>query len=191
MLEESWAQVQSLLGMGKDIGDVDSIEMALRTVIIYLASLIIVRLGSRRFLSEASAFDVIVAIMLGSIMSRGINGSAPLLPTVIAGAVLLILHWLFAALAYHTTWFGGLVKGNRMLLIKDGKVQEEGMRKAAITPADLAEALRMETRQTDPAKIQLAYMERNGKISVQPYPQEPRVVDVSVQPGVQTVRIEL
>lgn len=191
MLEQSWAQVQSLLGLWRDIGDVDALQMALRTVVVYLASLIIVRFASRRFLSEASAFDVIVAIMLGSIMSRGINGSAPLLPTVAAGAVLLGLHWLFAALAWHTSWFGGLVKGYRVLLIRDGRVQQENMRNAAITPADLAEALRMETRQTDPAKIEVAYMERNGKISVQPYPQEPRVVDVAVRPGVQTVRIEL
>lgn len=185
------AQVQALLGLGMDIGDVDSLQMGLRTVVIYVAMLFIVRLGSKRFLSEASAFDVIVAIMLGSIMSRGINGSAPLVPTIVAGAALLGLHWLFAVIAYHTNWFGGLVKGHRVLLIKDGKVQEDGMRKAAITSADLAESLRMATRDPDPAKIERAYLERNGKISVLPYPKEPRVIDVPVQPGVQTVRIEL
>lgn len=42
----------------------------------------------------------------------------------------------------------------------------------------------------DPAKIQVAYLERNGKISAIPYPREPRVVNVSVVQGVQTVRIE-
>jgi hypothetical protein len=47
--------------------------------------------------------------MLGSIMSRAINGSAPLVPTLLAGAVLLGLHWLFALLAVHTSWFVGSV----------------------------------------------------------------------------------
>lgn len=82
-------------------------------------------------------------------------------------------------------------EGRRVLLIKDGEVQEKGMRKTGLTAADLAEALRIQTRQTDPAKIRRAYMERNGKVSVQPYREEPHVVEVSVRPGVQTVRIEL
>ena len=34
-------------------------------------------------------------------------------------------------------------------------------------------------------------MERNGSVSVIPGPSEPRIVDVSVTDGVQTVRIEL
>ncbi|HEX7061646.1 MAG TPA: YetF domain-containing protein [Woeseiaceae bacterium] len=191
MLEDSWAQVQSLLGQGSAIADVGSLQMTLRTIVVYLASLIIVRLASRRFLSQASAFDAIVAIMLGSIMSRGINGSAALLPTVVAGAVLVGLHWLFAALAWHTSWFGTLVKGRRLLLIRDGKVQEGSMRKASITSEDLAEALRTQAGHTDPARFEAAWMERSGKISVKPYPHEPHVVEVAVQSGVQTVRIEL
>ena len=35
--------------------------MALRTIVIYVFTLAIVRLGSRRLLSKPSAFDVIVA----------------------------------------------------------------------------------------------------------------------------------
>lgn len=190
-MDAFWAQVQAPLGLGMAVGDVDSLQMGLRTVVIYVAMLVIVRLGSKRFLSEATPFDVIVAIMLGSIMSRGINGSAPLVPTIVAGAVLLALHWLFAAIAWHTSWFGGFVKGHRLLLINHGKMQEDAMRKTTLTSADLAEALRMETGDPDPAKIERAYMERNGKISVRPYPKEPRVVDVTVKSGVQTVRIEL
>ena len=65
------------------------------------------------------------------------------------------------------------------------------MHKAAITEADLAAALRMQTRQTDPAKIEFAYMERNGNISVLPCAREPRIIDVEVQAGVQIVRIAL
>ncbi len=189
MLEVLGTQAQSLLGVGSD--QLSAMQTGLRALIVYVAALVVVRLGSKRFLSKASAFDVIVAIMLGSIMSRAIDGSSSLVSTLVAGAMLLGLHWLFAVIAYHTDWFGGWVKGHRVLLIKDGQVQEDGMRQAAITPADLAEFLRMETRQTDPTKIEVAYLERNGKVSALPYPKEPRVVEVAVRPGVQTVRIEL
>jgi uncharacterized membrane protein YcaP (DUF421 family) len=56
---------------------------------------------------------------------------------------------------------------------------------------DLAEALRKETEQTDHAKIEVAYLERNGKISVIPRKGKPQVLDVSVADGVQTVRLEV
>lgn len=191
MLQALGGQIQALLGLEREISEVGAGQMALRTLIVYAAALAIVRLGSRRFLSEAAAFDVIVAIMLGSIMSRAINGSAPLVPTLLAGVVLLGVHWLIAVLAFHTSWLGSIVKGNRVLLIRDGKVQREGLRKASITSEDLGEAMRLQIGQTDPARVQLAYMERNGKISVRPYPHEPRVVEISVRAGVQTVRVEI
>lgn len=129
--------------------------------------------------------------MLGSVMSRAINGSAPLFPTLLGGLVLVGMHWLLAALAFHVNWFGPFVKGNPVLLIKDGQVQQRGMRQAGLSAHDLTQALRMQNGHTDPAKIRLAYLERNGDISVIPFKGEPRVLDVSVAGGVQTVRIEI
>lgn len=178
-----------LLGLERDIADVDAGQMALRTVIIYGASLLVIRLGSKRFLSQASAFDVVVAIMLGSIMSRAINGSAPFLPTIASGAALVALHWGFGILAVRTSFFGGLVKGEPRVLIKDGVVQDKEMRRAQLTTQDLEQALRLHSRQSDPAKIRRAYLERNGRISVESYPAEPRVLEVAAEAGVQTVRI--
>jgi uncharacterized membrane protein YcaP (DUF421 family) len=124
-------------------------------------------------------------------MSRAINGSAPFFPTLAAGAVLVGLHWLLAVLAFHIDWFGPFVKGNPVLLIKDGQVQEDGIRRGGITRQDLTQALRKQTKQSDPAKIELAYLERDGGISIIPYEQVRRVFEVSVADGVQTVRIRL
>ncbi|MEO8285309.1 MAG: YetF domain-containing protein [Chloroflexota bacterium] len=191
MLQELWDQLQALFGLGSYAENAGAIQIALRTILVYGSTLAIIRFGSKRFLSEATAFDVIVAIMLGSIMSRAVDGSSPFLPTLLIGAVLLGVHWLLALIAYHTEWFGNLIKGKRELLIEDGEVQQEGMRKGSITEADLKQALRIQTRQTDPSKVHLAYLERNGQISVIPKEQEPRVYTVSVEDGVQTVRIEI
>jgi uncharacterized membrane protein YcaP (DUF421 family) len=181
--------LEDLLGLGLDVADVGALQMALRTVLIYAATLAIVRVGSKRFLSQATAFDAIVAIMLGSIMSRAINGSAPFVPTLAAGVILVGLHWLIAAIAYSSDWFGTLVKGNAVLLIKDGDVQEKGLRQTSVSAKDLEEALRIESHVTEPESVKLAYLERNGGISVIPHKPEPRVLEVSVESGVQTVRI--
>lgn len=191
MLQAIGEALGSMLGLGRDAGDISAGQMALRALVVYTATLVVVRLGSKRFLGKATAFDVIIGIMLGSVMSRGINGSAGLLPTLLSGAVLVALHWLLAILAFRTSWFGPLVKGEPVLLIEDGRVRVEGMRKASLSEFDLHEALRLQGRSPDPSGIELSYLERNGSISIIPHKPGPRIVEVSAAGGVQTIRIEL
>ena len=191
MIGGSDETVARLLGLGRDIADVDSGQMALRTVIVYAFALAIIRLGSKRFLSQASAFDVIVAIMFGSIASRAINGSAPFVPTLASAAMLVAVHWLLAALAHRIDWLGPLVKGTPTRLVVDGAFDHAAMRRAGLSEHDVEQALRSQAGLTDPTRVRLATLERDGTISVIPADTGPRVVEVSVQAGVQTVRVEL
>jgi uncharacterized membrane protein YcaP (DUF421 family) len=191
MSEAAWKSLNGLLGLERDIGDVNAVQMALRAITIYVLTLAIVRLGSKRFLGKGSAFDIIAGIMIGSVMSRAINGSAPFFPTLAAGAAMIGLHWIFAGLAFHTSWFGTLIKGRSVLLVEHGVVQPEGMQRASLSENDLAEALRLQASIMDPSKVRLAYLERDGNISVIPAKQRWQVLEVSVQEGVQSVRIEI
>ena len=191
MLQTIWDQFQYFLGVGREPADLNSAEIALRTMVVYIVSLVLVRVASRRFLSQATAFDVLVGIMLGSILSRTINGSALFIPTMVAGAVLVGLHWLFAFIAVHTSVFGPIVKGEPVLLIKNGELKREAMQRADVTERDLNQALRLQAHTTDPRKIRRAYMERSGLIRVVPDGKEPQILDVTVEDGVQTIRIKL
>ena len=100
-------------------------------------------------------------------------------------------HWLLAVLVFHLSWLGPLVKGNLVLLIKDGIIQWRGMRRGSISKHDLAEKNRLNGKLTDPSKVRLSYLERDGDISVLPKKHQPSILDVSVNNGVQTIRIEL
>jgi uncharacterized membrane protein YcaP (DUF421 family) len=62
-----------------------------------IATVLIVRMGKRRFISRATTFDMILDIMLGSPVSRAIVGSASFAPMLAAAAVLLAAHRLFSA----------------------------------------------------------------------------------------------
>lgn len=168
MAETIWMELQALLDLSNDPQGPGAAAMAVRTVVVYAFTLVVVRLGSRRLLAKPSAFDIIVAILLGSIMSRAINGSAPFVPTLLAGVVLLFMHWAFAALAFRTHWISAALKGTRIALVRDGEVLRDGMRRANITDDDLSEALRLQIHDDDPAQVQAAYMERSGAISVIP-----------------------
>jgi uncharacterized membrane protein YcaP (DUF421 family) len=168
LMETLWTQLQSLLDLSGESRGIDAGSMALRTVIVYVFTLAVVRLGSRRLLAKPSAFDFIVAIMVGSIMSRAINGDAPFVPTLVAGLILLLLHWAFAAAAVRAHWISVAVKGTRIPLIRDGEVLKKNMRRAQITDDDLGEALRLRIQHEDPSRVAAAYMERSGDISVIP-----------------------
>ncbi|MBD0319671.1 MAG: SUMF1/EgtB/PvdO family nonheme iron enzyme [Gemmatimonadetes bacterium] len=144
-----------------------------------------------RLMGKATAFDIILGIMIGSVMSRGINGSAGLGPTLVGGAVLVVLHWVFAVIAFRTSWFGDYVKGRPVLLVEYGRVRPDAMREASLSRNDLDEALRLQGMQPDPARVRCAYLERDGTISVIAREERARILEVSVADGVQTVRIQI
>ena len=191
MLQELWAVVQNAIGIGID--DLAVWQMALRALIIYVVAIMLVRFGDKRFMGKNTAFDVILGIIIGSVLSRAITGNAPFFQTIGAGATLVGLHWLFAVTSYHSDWFGKFVKGGERLIIKDGEIQWENMSRSHISMKDLVSALYSEGKVTEPDEVKIARLERSGDISVIPREknQSPRVLEVSVQAGVQTVRIEL
>jgi uncharacterized membrane protein YcaP (DUF421 family) len=151
---------------------------------------LMVRLGKKRFMGQGSAFDVILGIMLGAVVSRAITGNAPFFPALVAAAMLLLMHWLFSALAFRSHLFGNVIKGEPRLLVRDGVIDWEAMRQAHISEHDLWEDLRGEgvSRLEQVAEARL---ERSGRLSVIKARPEPKVIEVAVAEGVQTVRVEL
>jgi uncharacterized membrane protein YcaP (DUF421 family) len=180
---------ESLLGLGSD--SITVWQMAARAAFVYVAALAMVRVGEKRFLGKSTAFDVILGIILGSVVSRAINGSAPFFATLGAGFVLVALHWGFAAVSFRWSRFGGLVKGSPRTLVRDGEILWEQMGSSHLSANDLESALRVNASLTDPEQVQEARLERSGEISVLKRDREPRVVEIAVAQGVQTVRIEI
>ena len=80
--------------------------MMFRAVIVFCAVLAIVRIGARRFISKLSAFDMLVAIMIGSIGSRAITGNSSFGPSLASIAGLVFMHWFFSFICYRTERFG-------------------------------------------------------------------------------------
>jgi len=110
--------------------------------------------------------------------------------TMAGAAVLVFMHWLFSAVALRWHGFGVLVKGRSRTLVRGGEVDEHMMRKTHLTRRDLEEDLRS-NGVTDASDVAEARLERSGQVSVVKKPSQPKVVEVQVAPGVQTVRIKL
>jgi uncharacterized membrane protein YcaP (DUF421 family) len=173
--------------------DLNALQMAARAVVTFVVTVAVVRIGNKRLFGKGTAYDMVVAIMIGSVMSRAITGSGAgtMLATWAGGLTLILLHWLLSWVAFHTDSFGSLVKGHEVQLVKDGEILESGMRETGTTRRDLDRALREDGNVPDISQVQMAYMERDGSISVVSTSSGPKVLEVTVEDGVQTVRIAL
>jgi uncharacterized membrane protein YcaP (DUF421 family) len=158
--------MNSVLGLHANAQDLTLLQISLRGVIVFVSALVMVRLGDRRFLSKKTAFDAILGFILASMLARAVNGTVSFFPTLGGGFVLVGLHRVMAYLARDSHRFGNLVKGRSEPVIKGGVVVVQAMRRNNLSEHDLLEDLRLNGNVQDPHKVQAAYYERNGQITV-------------------------
>ena len=176
---------------GLDSHSVNFWQMAARSAFIYIASLIIIRFGNKRFLGKNTAFDFVIGIVIGSVFSRAINGHGPLFVTVSAGVTLVLLHWLFAVVSLNHKGFANLVKGKTSVIVENSQPDPKEMKKGRVSEDDLKEQLRLGINQQTLENVKEAYLERDGQISFIKDNREPKILDIKVENGVQTIRIKL
>lgn len=163
---EVWQAVELGLGIGEE--DLNVLQMTLRAILVYPLALAMVRVGDKRFLGELAALDFLLAIVIGSIVSRAISGSAPFFPCMAAAFSLVLLHRGLAMAGYRSGRIGRLVKGMPRPLIRDGEILWDQMRKASIGEEDLLGATRRAAGLRKIEEVEQAFLERNGQISVIP-----------------------
>jgi len=157
--------LHTLLGIGTEPRELTFLQVSLRGVIVFIATLIMVRLSSKRSLAEKTAFDAVFIVIIGSMLARAINGSEAFFPTLGTGFVLVFLHRILGFAAYYSHTFGILVKGKPVLLVQDGKMARKNMLWEHISKHDLEEDMRLEAKTEDLSKIHVARLERSGDIS--------------------------
>ena len=157
--------IKELLGLGIEAKELTLIHVVTRGVIVFLASVIMVRLGDKRFLSRKSALDAVLGFILASMMARAVNGSGPLGPTLAGGFVMVLLHRAICHLALRSHRFGALFKGHSELVIENGELREEALRSNDFSRHDLEEDLRL-NGVCSLTEVKLGYIERNGSLSV-------------------------
>jgi uncharacterized membrane protein YcaP (DUF421 family) len=109
-MHEALSVLNGLLGLDKNGSSLNLLQMSLRSIIIYVAALIMLQLGNRRILGRNTVFDIILGIILGSVLSRAINGSAAFFPTIGVSFVLVLLHWFLPPLLTGPILLAGCLK---------------------------------------------------------------------------------
>lgn len=180
-----------LKAIGPDTEPLTYAHIAVRSFIVYVVAIILTRISKKRFLAKPSVYDLVLLLIFGAVISRAITGGVPFFATLFSATMLMLLYNFFSYITFYSTKLGALIKGRAVVLVKDGHVQWENLRITQITERDLMAALRRNGRVTDPGQVKLAILERNGEISVVRRHTKPEVVEVKVEQGVQTVKIEI
>jgi uncharacterized membrane protein YcaP (DUF421 family) len=145
--------------------DLSVAQVGVRALIVYFILIAFVRVGKKRFLGQATAFDAILIIMIGSLSSRAVSGTAPFVATLVGTFVFIIMHWLLSFFSLRSPTLSSLVKGHDTTLIENGCVDRDALRDAHMSTDDLTEDLRQ--RGVDKfADVKEARLERSGKVSV-------------------------
>jgi uncharacterized membrane protein YcaP (DUF421 family) len=155
----------TFLGPDGKASELTLLHISLRSLFIFIIGLALVRIGDRRSLSEKTAFDAIFIVLIGSMLSRAINGTAPFFTTIAAGIVLMVIHRACAFGACKSHAFGKLLKGRPVTLVRNGKIDHAEMRRSLVSEHDLEEDLRLDAKTEDVSTIASARLERSGDIS--------------------------
>ncbi|MDB5200168.1 MAG: hypothetical protein JWO92_2131 [Chitinophagaceae bacterium] len=155
--------IYKLFGEGKEL---DALQMGDRAFVMFFITLFLIRVAGMRAFGQKSAFDMIIVIMLGAILSRAVTGASAFFPTVVAGAVLAVVHRLLALISMYNETIGAIVKGNKILLFKNNKVIKKNMAKCSVSYKDLQEEVRLILNEITMDNVEEIFMERSGKISI-------------------------
>jgi uncharacterized membrane protein YcaP (DUF421 family) len=155
----------TLLGQDGKATELSLLHISFRALFIFVIGIALVRIGDRRSLSEKTAFDAVFIVLIGSMLSRAINGTAPFFATIAAGIVLMLIHRACAFGACKSHAFGKLLKGRPITLVRSGEIDRTQMRRSLVSDHDFEEDLRLNAKTEDVSTIALARLERSGDIS--------------------------
>jgi len=145
--------------------NISPLETAARSAVMFLIALLLMRMSGMRPFGKGEPFDNIITFLIGGILSRGVVGATPFFSTVFSMIVIILVHKIFAKLSIYNKWFGSKVKGEKILLYRDGTFMKKNMSRVNITEHDILEDLRLEVQLSSLDKILEVYMERTGEIS--------------------------
>ena len=145
-----------------------------RATLIFAFGLLLVRLAGRRAFAKWAAVDIVIAIIVGSSLSRALTGSAPLWGTLAACVLLMVLHWLLSRAASRWTAVADAVEGHAVELAALGRLERSNMRAFGVTAKDVDESIR---------KAGLADIDGAARVTLEPSGQITVVKAVAAEPA--------
>jgi uncharacterized membrane protein YcaP (DUF421 family) len=143
-------------------------EILLRTFVVYLTVLVLLRLAGKRELGQMTPFDLVVILVIANAVQNAMTGGDnSLIGGILAAATLTIVNIAVGRWGSRVPFFRRLVASEPTLLLRDGKPLPEALDKERID----VEELEMAARQhgiADLKDVIAAVLEEDGSISIIP-----------------------
>jgi uncharacterized membrane protein YcaP (DUF421 family) len=143
-------------------------ELVLRSAVVYVFLLVLLRLTGKRQVGQLAPFDLVLLLVLSNAVQNSMNaGDNSLVGGLLAASTLVGLNLVVGQLTYRNKTLERLIEGRPQVLIHNGKLYPAALADASLTHHELQAAL----RQAGCACIEdvhYAVLENNGQISVVP-----------------------
>lgn len=138
----------------------------LSSMAVYLFIVIAIRIFGKTEIAQLSVMDLVFIMLLSNAVQNAMVGSdTTLTGGLVAAASLFLVNAVFKECMYRIPGFGRVMQGEPMMLIYQGHVNDNNLKKARITTDELLEAVR-EHGVASIKEVNLAVLESDGNISV-------------------------
>ena len=164
-----------------------------RTLVLYLVLITGLRLTGKRQIGELEPNELVLTMLLSDLAAVPMQDfGIPLLSGVLPIAVILCMSMLLSFLSLRSVRFRALICGEPTVIIRQGVISQQAMRRNRLTLDELMEELRCQGI-TDLQTVKYAVLETSGQLSVLLYPKEqpitPQQMDLAVADDVFLPRI--
>ena len=142
------------------------VTVLFRTIFIYVALIIAMRLMGKRQIGELEISDLITTFLISEIATLPITDpEIPFLHSIIPIVILLTLEVVISMLLAKFPSLKNILSARPTTLIKDGVILQKAMRDSRISFDELFSELRSQSID-DLSEVKYAILEQNGKITV-------------------------
>ncbi len=118
------------------------LEKILRPIVVYLALVVLLRVFGKRELAQLNPFDLVVLLSLSNTVQNAIIGEDNSLTGGLIGAsALLAANWLLNRILFRMPRLNDLLQGDETVLVNDGQIDEDAMKREILTREELNEVL--------------------------------------------------
>ena len=144
----------------------------LRTVVLYLVLILSIRLMGKRQIGQMEASEFVVTMLVANLASIPMQDSGiPLYSGLLPILVVLGMELMLSGLILRSVLIRRFFCGKPVILIDNGKILRDNLRKTRVTLDELMGHLRQK-EVLDISTVQFAILETDGSLSVFPYPKD-------------------
>ena len=141
---------------------------AARALAVYALMLVVIRTLGKRTVGNFSAFDLLVALMLGEVVDEMIYGDVRFIQGTVAIVAIGAITYTESWLSYWDHGLEAILEGKPSIVVKHGEFSRPGMRRERMNEKDVLSALRIQGVR-DVREVKFAVVEHDGTVSVVHY----------------------